>query len=62
MEINKYNQQAVGKLQAAMVQKFMKEGYCEKYAHYLSYCEAGMYKELSTYLDVNKDVEWTTRL
>ena len=59
---SKYEKDALDKVLAALTRKFMKQGYCEKYSRYLSYCEGGLYKELSKYLDITKGVEWTTRI
>ena len=47
---------------AALAKMYEAKGYCEKYAWYLAYCDGAMYHELSVFLDLNDDVEWTTRL
>ena len=47
---------------SALAKMYEAKGYCEKYALYLAYCDGAMYHELSVFLDLNDDVEWTTRL
>ena len=62
VEANKDTRQALDKVLAALAKMYEAKGYCEKYAWYLAYCDGSMYKEMSAFLDLNQDVEWTTRL